>query len=473
MLHSRFLFSLLLLGGVLLLGAPAQEAADDPPSSDEPLNVDDLFESEDDRDEDESPQTGEEPDAGAGDADQGTADSEPGDPEPAGTLLDRVQERDPIDLAARSRMTLGYSPGWTEPLGTEGAYEGLSLLQLSSSLTLNLTISKVFEVTQAFSFAYPSYDFRVTKLAVDYTVRDAVFLTLGRTRLNWGRSPNFAYTNLLQRQAENPVSAPNPTGDLVARVSVPIGIGGLELIVQNKDAYQEDPGSPSPERFGYGGKFNLARERLDLDVGAFYQRGLSGRAFVSGQTTVFDWLEVYGEALVADSRLRADPTGPYADVEERTTESGEPLEPEEVEIAPDRVIADNNPDYAANLGVVIGLFDNSLDLNAEYYYNGEETGLEVGGARFPLFWGHNLAANADWSIPGTPLRLRLAYRYNHNFRSTFLAPRLTVDAFRHTTVDIAGGLLWGPEDAGYRPNNPDPADRPTFFAVSVTLNGSL
>ncbi len=451
----KMLFHMLGVLSVALLVVPLP--ADEPGSADEPLDVDGLFDTEQETEQEDE----------ADDPSQDEAQDE------TVTVLDRLQEQDPVDLGANTRLVFGYSPGWSASLGTEGSYEDLVLLNLTSAIDLTLRISKVLEVTQAFSFAYPSYEFRVTKLALDYAIQDAVFLKLGRTRLNWGRSPNFAYTNLLHRQAENPLSEPAPDRTLVGRVSVPIGIGGVEAVIQSKAEYHEDPSSPSPDSFGYGMKFNLARERVDLDVGAYYQRGLSGRAFVSGTTTVFDWLELYGEALVADERVRLDPTGPYAGEEEPTTASGDPIEDGEVEIAPDMVIPTNNPDYAAGLGMVIGLFDNNLDLNAEYLYNGEETEAIADGAPFPLFWGHNFAANADWSFPDTPLRLRIAYRYSHTFGSSMLLPRLTIDAFRHTTVDVGGGMLWGAPDSGYRANNPDTADRSTFFAVTVTLNGKL
>ncbi|MFP3960320.1 MAG: hypothetical protein ACLFUX_09140, partial [Spirochaetaceae bacterium] len=63
--------------------------------------------------------------------------------------------------------------------------------------------------------------------------------------------------------------------------------------------------------------------------------------------------------------------------------------------------------------------------------------------------------------------------YNHAARSSLLAPRLTVDLMRHVTLDFTGGVLWGPEDAAYRAENPDDADRPVFAAVTITVHGRI
>ena len=332
----------------LLAVAPAPLAAQEPSSEDEGFDVDGLFEGEDG--------AGTE---GVGEAD-GEADGDAGETDGGPPVLDRLTKREPFDVKASVRFTGGYSPGWTAPLGASGGeYDDLPVVELSSGLDLRLNVSPALSITQKFLFEYPNYDFEVKELALDYTALDAVFLTLGLKRVNWGRSPNFALANLPQRQAQSPLGPDESENTIVARASVPIGIGGIELLAQNKSEYQEDPDSPRADRVGVGAKYNWARERLDLDVGAYYQAGLAGRLFVSGQTTVTDWLELYSEGVMADDRLRADDTVP-ADAEPR-----------------------NNPDFGAAVGVVVGLLENSLDLNAEYYYSGEETEREVEGARFP------------------------------------------------------------------------------------------
>lgn len=452
----NLLRSTVVLIGVALL--PALISAQAPPTADDPLDIDGLFEDEEDDD--------------AGDSSDEQAP--PSDPRlDTSSLLDRVFETDPVRMRATARIVAGYSPGWTEPLGEKGEFVHLPVIALSSGIDLLFTISPVLSVSQKFRFSYPTYTPTVSEFALEYSIADTAFLTLGLRRINWGRSPSFPHTNLLHRQADTPLSTPNARGTVIVRTAVPVGVGGFEFVFQNKPEYHENPARPDPARIGVGAKYNWARERLDLDVGAYYQSGLAGRAFVSGATTITDWLELYAEALIADSRLRVDDTGPYAGVDEPRSVAGEPLRDGWVEIAPGYILFDNSPDYSAAIGIVLGLFSNRLDLNAEYLYSGEETERRVAGSTFPLYWGHNFAANADLNHPDLPVRFRAGFRYNHTFRSSFFAPRITFDAARHVTLDLVGGFFWGPTDAGYRAANPDPADRPAFLTITATLNGRI
>ena len=393
--------------------------------------------------------------------------------EPQLPLLERLQENSPLKFGGDFRFTGGYSPGLSLMIGSGGDYLPAAVLDTNAGINLTLGISPVLEVTNKFRFAYPDYQIKVTELSMEYDFQNFAYLTVGLKRINWGRAFNFGFANILHRQADSPLGEVDSQQTLISRLVIPIGIGGFELLLQDKSEYREDADSISGERIGIGAKYNFARERIDLAVGGYYQRGLSGRVFVTGTTTITDWLELYAEGVAVDSRLRQDDTGFYAGVAEPTTASGDPVKEGWVEIAPDVVVKDNDPDFGACIGVVVGLLDNSLELNGEYYYNGEETENTVSGARFPLFWGHNIALNADYKVDNTPLRLRIGYRYNSALESSFILPRLTIDVLRHMTVDMAGGLFWGPDDAGYQAHNPDELDRPAFLTLTVTFHGKL
>lgn len=407
---------------VALLLASATAVAQEVPERDEPVDIDDLF--------------GDPPPEGEESEQPSTQDSE-------SPVLSRLLESDPVRLEVSGRVVAGYSPGWSAPLGSPGTYEDLPIVDLSSRIDLAITVSERLRISHSFAFAYPEYELAVKELALDYSVAEAAYVTLGLRRVVWGRSPSFPFANIIQREADEPLGPAESTGTIVARVQLPLGVGGFEFLAQNKARYQPDPDSPDPERIGFGAKYNFAHPAIDLDAGAYYQAGLHGRLFVSGTTTVADWLELYGEAVAADARLRLDDTGDY----------------------------EANPDFGASLGVIVGLWENNVDLNAEYYYNGEETENGVAGASFPLFWGHNVAANADVRFPDSPFRLRAGYRHNIATNSGLVAPRLTVNLMRHVTLDLVGGLFWGEPDEGYRAHNPDPLDRPAFLTVTLSLHG--
>jgi hypothetical protein len=388
-------------------------------------------------------------------------------------LLSRLQESDQLLVGGNFRFIAGYSLGLTEMIGAVGDYLPLSIVGISSGINLTFAISPVLEISNKFSFTYPDYQLKIAEMAMEYDIWNQAYLTLGLKRINWGRSPNFSFVNIIHRQADTPLGEVDPQKTLIGRLVIPIGVGGVEVLLQNKNEYQENDLSISGERLGIGAKYNFAQERIDIAIGGYYQRGLNGRMFVTGSTTITDWMEVYAEGVFVESTLRQDDTGPYAGEEEPTTLSGDPIKDGWVEIAPGIVRYDNNPDFGACIGVIVGLFENTLELNGEYYYNGEETENQVSGARFPLFWGHNMAFNVDYTIPHTPLRLRMGYRYNSTFDSSFFLPRLTIDVIRHVTVDVGGGLFWGPDDAGYRANNPDELDRPAFLTFTMTFHGKL
>ncbi len=447
---SRLMSALLVVLALTVATAPHVPAQDDPPPVDAE-SIDDLFGAEDDGSADEEPDApGSSGESADGDSADGPADTR--------TVLDELLAPEPLAVVADLRVAAGYSGGWSDRFDS---YDQLPVITLASGLDLSLTFSSILELTQSVRVAWPAYELVVDELVVDYTPTDTLFLTAGLTRVVWGRSPTFPHANLPQRRAANPLSPAEATGALVLRARVPVGIGGFELLLQNKAEYQEEPSTPRVERIAAGLAYNLAVESFDLDAGAYYQRGMPGRAFLAAATTVTDWFELYGEATVADDRLRADPTGP-----ERAADG-------EVELTPGVRVYDNNPDYAASAGAVFSLAGGLADLNVEYFYNGEESEGTVVGSRFPLLWGHNAALNVDTDFDGLPLRLRAGMRYNVNLASGLFAPRLTYRPGSHVAVDAVGAYIWGDPEAGYAAANPDPLDRSLVFALTVTVSGRM
>ncbi|TVR05612.1 MAG: hypothetical protein EA403_02090 [Spirochaetaceae bacterium] len=445
---SRALAGLLLAFLLLPAAGTATLWAQVPDSADQPLDIDSLFEFD-------------QPDDPAGDS------PAPGSPDsttspPTGTLppaLQRVQDVDPVRLRGNFRFVLGYSTGLTQPLGEGGERQDLAVVELRSGLDLLFTVSPQLSISQRMRFEYPKYELKVTELAMDYAIEDAVFLTLGLKRINWSRSPNFPLTNIIHRRADKPLTAPRDYSTIIGRTVIPIGIGGLELLVQNKDEYQEPPGTtPQPDRMGYGAKFNYASRRLDLDVGGYYQSGLAARGFVSGSTTLTDRIELYGQGLVSEARLRRDDTRLRTDGKAETIRG--------------RIIADNPLDFSLGAGTVVSFLSGALELNGEYLYHGEESENRVDGSTFPLYWGHNFAANVDYRIPDTPFRLRMGYRYNPSLDTGFFVPRVTVTPYRHLTLDLIGGMFFGAA-GGYRAANPDDAKRPAFLTLAATVSGRI
>ena len=397
------------------------------------------------------------------------------------SVLESVTPSERLDASANFRISGGYSPGWDEQIGALGRHRGLAVVEVASGFNLQYNVSDNFSVRQRAKVEYPDYEPELTEFSFDLVVAQRVFVTAGLLRVNWGRSPNFPVANVLNRRADTTLSSVDTQNSIVARIVIPIGVGGIELVLQNKDEYHSNPDQPRGDRIGAGVKYNLAIPRLDVDFGGYYQRGLRTRLFTSLSTTLNDWLELYAQGVYADSRFTLDETGPYVSLRagERgpnglpLSSNGNEIPRGLVEIAPGRFISDNNPDYAVGLGLVSSLLQNAIDLNIEYLYNGEETENVVSGARFPLFWGHNFALNLDWDIPNTPMRLRAGVRHNASLDSTLILPRLTISVVKNLQVEIFGATLLGQSGTGYQTENPDELDRATFFGFAATVSGSV
>ncbi len=417
-------------------------AAQEDARGDDPAGVDGLFDAPAESGEDSS-------DSADGSDDAGDEPGEGDEPTPSGTVLDELLESDPLGVRADVRVAVGYSGGWTADHDGPGGYDQLPLIGLASGLDLSVTFSSILSLSQSMRVTWPAYELAVDELVIDYTVADVAFVTAGLTNVVWGRSPTYPHTNLPGRRAANPLSAPATTGAMVVRTRIPIGVGGVDLLLQNRAEYQPEPSTPGVEYMGAGVAYNLALESFDLDTGVYYQRGMPGRAFVAAATTLTDWIELYAEGSVSDDRLRADDTGPILNVPA------------------------NNPDFGASLGGVLSLFGGSADLNLEYFYNGEEGAATVIGSRFPLFWGHNVALNLDTDFGGSLLRLRAGVRYNPSLESGVVAPVLTWRPGSHLAVDLTGAWIWGDPDRGYAAANPDPLDRLLVLAGTVTVSGRM
>lgn len=431
----------LLVWLVLALVPGVRLAAQEDAGGDDPAGVDALF------------------DAPAGSTGESSGSADPGDDgderdegdesAPSGTVLDELLEPDPLSVRADMRVAVGYSGGWTADGDGLGAYDQLPLIALASGLDLSVTFSSILSLSQSMRVTWPDYELAVTKLVIDYTVADLAFVTAGLTNVVWGRSPTYPHTNLPGRRAANPLSAPATTGAMVVRTRIPIGVGGLEMLLQNRAEYQPAPSTPGVEYLGVGVAYNLALESFDLDTGAYYQRGMPGRAFLAVATTLTDRIELYAEGSVSDERLRVDDTGPVL------------------------TVPANNPDFGASVGAVVSLFDGNADLNLEYFYNGEEGAATVSGSRFPLLWGHNMALNLDTDFGGSSLRLRAGVRHNPSLGSGVIAPVLTWRPGSHLAIDLTGAWIWGDANRGYATANPDPLDRSLVLAGTVTVSGRM
>ncbi|MBN1523007.1 MAG: hypothetical protein JW904_00880 [Spirochaetales bacterium] len=376
---------------------------------------------------------------------------EPGDETAENSdLLTQVVMQDNFSLGADFLLVGGYSPGLnylpydvSDP--SEIKYQDKFIAKLNSSVSLNVRFSPEFRVFNKISARLPELELEVTELFCDYTVADTVFLRLGRQTITWGISRNYPFTNLLARLPADATDNNESADSFAFKMNIPIGTGGLEAVAFTRSSFWIPSDEPAADEIGYGGKLNLAFEFADINIGGFYHKDMDVRFFYTVKTTLFDSLEVYTEGLLA-------------------MEQAWFIDPETRRIG-----------FSANAGIYFDLFSRMLEINAEYFYNGEESDPDqlVKGDLFPMFPGHNAALNVSFALFDRKFKLLFQGKYNITENSGVIIPAATLSLFPHLTFTLAVPWILGPTDGEYSENNEENDNRRISLILGIVLKGSL
>ncbi|MDR1148002.1 MAG: hypothetical protein LBK66_05160 [Spirochaetaceae bacterium] len=344
----------------------------------------------------------------------------------------------------------GYMPGWNEapwyfenPEASVAKLENLIGAKMSATIGLDIQPSRYLLIRQSFSFAIPSPPLSIKEFFFDYNFMDKFFLKAGKFDAVWGVSPNFPFANLIARI---PLDVENPGDPYLAKLSIPVNIGGFELIMLTRPGYI-DLQNPHLENFGEGFKYNLALQKLDMDIGFFYFERIPFRCFISLKTTLFKNIEFYTEAM-------------------------------------GNVVSATWEDFgiSGSMGFVTDFFDKKIKLNAEIYYNGEGDAASLRRNNllvdepedFRLFKGFNSAFNISF-IPGGIERIHVILGYLHAFEknSAQIVPAISFEPAEHIELYFGVPMAAGSrdEDSYYR-HNADTNNRPFSIVVAVKINGS-
>jgi hypothetical protein len=337
----------------------------------------------------------------------------------------------------------GLAPGWNEvPWARDGENE-FSLApgaKMKAAFGIDARISSVFRVKTEVRFEIPNFAFKLGDFFFDYNIYDAVFVRAGKYALAWGISPNFRFTDLLAR-----VPRDGPGGDsYIIKADIPVGIGGFQVLALTR-ANLTGGVMPGLRDIGGGGKFNIAVQKLDFDIGAFYQDGMPVRGFFSLKTTA-GGIELYNEWLFAADPRNMDDTG-----------------------------------AAVNLGFAGDFFGGKLTVNGELFLNDED------GAFFytpettardaeinPFVGGLNLALNLLYRVGGKGnLRLFTRALYAPLEHSAHIVPGFLLSPLPHVDVYFALPMALGNRDGYYYSHNADVRNRPFSITMAVTLSGNV
>ncbi|MDR0585269.1 MAG: hypothetical protein LBG57_13125 [Treponema sp.] len=390
----------------------------------EPSDIDALF---------DEPDTSEEEDESSGDSE--------------GFTVSALVRRRGFTFDASFGFSGGIAPGWNEaPWFPEedSVFTFSPGVKMTASLGLDLQISEVFRVKTGVGFEIPKFAFTLKDFFFDYIFYNAVFVRGGKYALTWGISPNYQFTNLLAR-----VPAGGPSGDsFILKADIPIGIGGIQVLGQTR-ANLMGGAIPSGESIGLGGKYNLALRWADFDLGAFYQKNMPPRSFLSIKTTIGN-TELYHEWMIAFN------------FDEFSMTSG-----------------------AANIGFAHDFFDSRLSLNGELFFNAEENAwgyIQETNLReaytSPFIDGLNLALNLLYRIDGrgNP-RIFTQFLYAPMENSAQFVPGFRLNPWSHIEFYAAMPMALGSRDGYYYTHTfiLDNQNRPRRFSLMLllSLNGSF
>lgn len=353
-----------------------------------------------------------------------------------------------ITAGADFRLLAGYSPGLKfpgedpeEPALAGVTYSDLALLDMSASISLDVRFAPELRVFGKFSAVLPQFRAEISELFCDFSIVNAVFLRIGRQTLSWNISPNYPFADVLARM---PTGTNDEAADSIAcKITVPIGVGGIDLLAFSRTSLWAAPDQPTMDEIGAGLRFNLALQNFDFSVGGYYHKDLLLRFFYTLKTTLFDTVEAYTEGVAATNLLAvSDP-------------------------------AVSSWYFSANAGVYFDLFAEALRVNAEYFFCGEQSELEVKGAMFTLLPGHNLALNASLSLCGGQFKIFFQGKYNISENSGILIPAATLDVIPHVTFSLAIPVVVGPASGGYFTQNTDNNLRRACIVLAVVLGGKI
>jgi len=347
----------------------------------------------------------------------------------------------------------GVAPGWYEMPGTKywdkADYYLYRYITMISAFSLDAQISEDFRVINNINYQIPGAYFYMGDFFFDYKLYDTVFFRGGKYNMTWGISPNYGFTNLLIR-------VPNgaPSGDsYIFKADVPVGKGGFQVLTMTRVNLANSIILPKMSDFGYGGKYNFAHRFIDLDIGFFTQEEMPYRGFLSLKTTIKN-IELYNEWVAAMDRETHD------------------------------------KDISFNIGFALTFFDKKLNINGEFYYNGEKDAYwyqhktEIkDAASYSFINGTNIALNIQykpWS-KGDP-RLFLQARYIPMEKSAQIIPGFILSPWNNVDFCISAPMGIGNRDgyyynntAYYKPENETNKEKPLPFAVilSVRISGGV
>ncbi|GMO53609.1 MAG: hypothetical protein Ta2G_11830 [Termitinemataceae bacterium] len=358
----------------------------------------------------------------------------------------------------------GILPGWSEApwyfetdTDYKDKFDAIVAAKMSAGIGIDIQPSRFLRIHQTISFSIPSPPLSIDEFYFDYNFKDLFFVKAGKYDMGWGYSPNFPYANLLARL---PKSTENVSGSYIAKIDIPIYIGGIQLLTLTRRNFILEKDMPKLQDFSFGIKGNIAAPGFDIDIGGYYFKDMPLRFFYLLKTTMFKSLELYTEGMLAVSYTK---------------------KLEELENT-------NVLSYSFSFGLVQDFFRDYFRINAEIYFNGEGDSKSMQDSKYDgeketvfLYEGINLAFNFRFK-PGWKINFQMytSLLYNLYKKSYQLTPGVSIEPAQHLRLYIAVPMALGErgnyEDGRwvgtYYGQNFEKYNRPFALILAVEINGS-
>jgi len=349
-----------------------------------------------------------------------------------------------IGINASYEFQGAVNPGWdVYPWELEGGehFSWALGIRMSANIGIHAQVSDNFRVISVVGYSVPGY-FHLGDFFFDYNFYNRVFLRTGKFEQGWGTSPNFGFTNLLSRVPDQGPSGPS----YLIKFDMPIGVGGLQALAMSR-ANIAGGVIPARHEIGFGGLYNLANRWADFNLGMYYQRFMPTRGFLSAKTTIFG-TELYNEWLIA--------------VNTHT---------------------DDSASFAFNVGFARSFFADKIDLNGEFFYNGEgytyffkpESDFQAAGIS-PFLEGINMALNFLYRFNGrgSP-RFFSGIVYSYAEESASFVPGFRLNPFPNIELYLAAPMALGSKEGHYYRNavNVKNEIRPFSIVLYITFSGGV
>ncbi|MDR2792181.1 MAG: hypothetical protein LBB61_00745 [Treponema sp.] len=423
---------------------------------------------------------------------------------PSASVISSLKKKG-FSLNASYSFTGGVFPGWDEAPWYWDEYPEeqtfLPGLIMTSSMGLNYQLSDTLGVRSTFTFSFPGFAIAVDSFYLDYSVNDSFFLRAGKFSYNWGISRDFPFANLLslvptssqlgvgtfyvQTDKDGNIkkierythSGKNDT--YTARLSIPIGIGGLEFVAIARDDFFNETNMKTNiqrELIYWGGKYNFAFKKADINAGFMYSEVMPLRVVLSVKTTLLN-TELYAEGLAA---LGSGDLVVAREVTKWVDSAGKEQTTPWTEYKRERKWDAHA--FSGSIGFARDFFSKKLTVGSEFFYNGEsdlqwrtEADIEKGLTEPTyrgLIKGSNLAVNLSFKPGWRDLRFAVKFLYGIDDNTMELVPGIRIVPFPNMAVSLAVPMALGSRDGYYYRHNTDTKNRPFSIALAVTFSGS-